>query len=397
MGSIKGKIRVIIYESDSNYKVGEIKVKETNDTEMEGFVGRNVHFTGYFANLQIGDNYEMEGTLVYKDKYGYQYNVTDYKRVEAKVRDAVIEFLTSDLVKGCGEATATLIVDTLGEDCLKKIKENPEILLTVPKMTQKKAEKIYSSLMKIANTDEMLINLKELGFSIQEALNIINKFGANAVSITKSNPYALKEIPRKTQITKDMIGHVKVPRSLVTNAKNIIQTDKDLINYYSSYSTDIPAKSLFYKEAVLKEEQMPDYAFMNMKDGNTVYSLKVNNKSTYSNRFRPGDYIDLYMEAKDNNKVMMAILVKSIKIKAIKDSSGNSILENTLSGGTPAALLFEVEDSLFDLLKKSEYVSNVEIIPVPRNSNYTKEEGSTTVSTEEITSYIYNKTETITN
>lgn len=194
MGSIKGKIRVIIYESDSNYKVGEIKVKETNDTEMEGFVGRNVHFTGYFVNLQIGDNYEMEGTLVYKDKYGYQYNVTDYKRVEAKGRDAVIEFLTSDLVKGCGEATATLIVDTLGEDCLKKIKENPEILLTVPKMTQKKAEKIYSSLMKIANTDEMLINLKELGFSIQEALNIINKFGTNAVSITKSNPYALKEI-----------------------------------------------------------------------------------------------------------------------------------------------------------------------------------------------------------
>ena len=194
MGSIKGKIRVIIYESDSNYKVGEIKVKETNDTEMEGFVGRNVHFTGYFANHQIGDNYEMDGTLDYKDKYGYQYNVTDYKRVEAKGREAVIEFLTSDLVKGCGEATATLIVDTLGEDCLKKIKENPEILLTVPKMTQKKAEKIYSSLMKIANTDEMLINLKELGFSIQEALNIINKFGANAVSITKSNPYALKEI-----------------------------------------------------------------------------------------------------------------------------------------------------------------------------------------------------------
>ena len=159
-----------------------------------------------------------------------------------------------------------------------------------------------------------------------------------------SIPYALKEIPRKTQITKEMIGHVKVPRTLVKNAKNIITTDKELINYYSSYSSDIPAKSLFYTESVLKEEEMPDYAFMNMQDGYTVYSLKVNNKSTYSNRFRPGDYIDLYMEAKDNGKVMMAILVKSIKIKAIKDSSGNSLLENTLSGGTPAALLFEVED-----------------------------------------------------
>lgn len=194
MGSIKGKIRVIIFESESNYKVGVIRVKETNDKEMEDFIGKTVHFTGYFANLQVGDNYEMEGILVYKDKYGYQYNVTDYKRVEVKGRDAVIEFLTSDLVKGCGDATAKAIVDTLGEDAIKKIKEKPEILLTVPKMTQKKAEKIYNSLMKVANTDEMLINLKEMGFSINEALNIINKFGSNALSITKANPYVLKEI-----------------------------------------------------------------------------------------------------------------------------------------------------------------------------------------------------------
>lgn len=194
MGSIKGKIRILIFEAESNYKVGVIKVKETDDKEMEDFVGKTVHFTGYFANLQVGDNYEMEGNLVYKDKYGYQYNVIDYKRVEVKGRDAVIEFLTSDLVKGCGEATATKIVDTLGDDAIKKIKEKPEILLTVPKMTQKKAEKIYNSLMKVANTDEMLISLKEMGFSINEALNIINKFGNNAVSITKSNPYALKEL-----------------------------------------------------------------------------------------------------------------------------------------------------------------------------------------------------------
>lgn len=203
-------------------------------------------------------------------------------------------------------------------------------------------------------------------------------------------PYALKEIPKKTQITKDMIGHVKVPASLVNSAKNIITSDEELINYYSSYSTSIPAKSLFYKEVILEEQEMPDYAFMSMQDGYTVYSLKVNNNSTYSNRLRPGDYIDLYMQAKDNGKVIMAILVKSIKIKAIKDNNGNSLLENTISGGTPAAMLFEVEDSLFDLLKKSEYVSNVEIIPVPRNANYTKEEGATMVSSSELTNYILN-------
>lgn len=201
-------------------------------------------------------------------------------------------------------------------------------------------------------------------------------------------PYALKEIPKKTQITKDMIGHVKVPASLVEAADNIITSDQELINYYSSYSTSIPAKSLFYKEVIMEEEEMPDYAFMSMQDGYTVYSLKVNNTSTYSNRLRPGDYIDLYMQAKDNGKVIMGLLVKSIRIKAVKDSAGNSLLENTISGGTPAAMLFEVEDSLFDLLKKSEYIRDVEIIPVPRNANYTKEEGATLVSSSELTSYI---------
>ena len=82
--------------------------------------------------------------------------------------------------------------------------------------------------------------------------------------------------------------------------------------------------------------------------------------------------------------VVQLLLVESVKVKAIKDDNGNSLLENTISGGTPAAMLFEVEDSLFDLLKKSEYVANVEVIPIPRNASYTKNEGATEVSSEQI-------------
>ena len=205
-----------------------------------------------------------------------------------------------------------------------------------------------------------------------------------------SVPYALKQIDKKTQITADMIGHVRVPRSWITTSKNIITSDQDLINKYASYSTDIPAKSLFFTNTVLEAEEMPDYAFTNLQDGYTVYSLKVNLESTYANKLRPGDYIDLYVKATSDSRVMYGIMVKSIKIKAVKDGSGNSLLENTLTGGTPVALLFEVEDSLFDLLKKSEYVSGVEIDPVPRNANYTKVEGSTEISSTEIQQYILN-------
>lgn len=194
MDYIRGKVKIIIYESDSNYKVGVLKVKEATAEDMQEFVGKIIHFTGYFGNLQIGENYEMQGNLVYKERYGYQYNVSDYTKIEATGREAVIEFLTSSLIKGCGEATAVNIVDTLGEDAIKKIKENGNILLSVPKMTEKRAVKIYNSIMSNASVDDDLIELKSMGFSINEALNVINKFGSNAVSVAKSNPYALKEI-----------------------------------------------------------------------------------------------------------------------------------------------------------------------------------------------------------
>lgn len=271
MGSIKGKIRVIIYESDSNYKVGVIRVKETSDKEMEDFVGRTVHFTGYFGNLQIGDNYEMEGNLIYKDKYGYQYNVTDYKRVEVKGRDAVIEFLTSDLVKGCGEATATLIVDTLGEDCLKKIKENPEVLLTVPKMTEKKAEKIYRSLMKVANTDEMLIGLKELGFSISEALNIINKFGPNALSITKSNPYALREIIDFRKLD-NVYMNLGIPDDYLRTKNCLLETIRELEikngdTYFFEEELRDGLKSYF---GILTDDNLPNI-LLDLQNNNDIY------------------------------------------------------------------------------------------------------------------------------
>ena len=60
MDYIRGKVKIIIYESDSNYKVGVLKVKEATAEDMQEFVGKMIHFTGYFGNLQIGENYECK-------------------------------------------------------------------------------------------------------------------------------------------------------------------------------------------------------------------------------------------------------------------------------------------------------------------------------------------------
>lgn len=237
MNYIKGKIKHLIFESISGYKVGLIRVKETNDPEMEDFINKSVTFTGYFADLTMDAVYVLEGSLVYTEKYGYQYKVENYHYQEVEGKDAVIEFLASPLVKGCGEKTACDIVETLGEDALKKIKESYTNLLLVPKMTEKKALKIYDSIMKYRQTDEMIVELKNLGFTINEALSIINKYGDETISIVKSNPYCLNELIDFNKLDKVYLNigtfddETRIKACLVETIKRLEMADGD--TYFS--------------------------------------------------------------------------------------------------------------------------------------------------------------------
>ena len=76
--------------------------------------------------------------IVDNNKYGLQFKVDKYEKIMPEDKDGLIIFLSSDIFKGIGEKTAKKIVDTLGEDCLKKISDNYECLLKVDKMTEKK-------------------------------------------------------------------------------------------------------------------------------------------------------------------------------------------------------------------------------------------------------------------
>ena len=226
-------------------------------------------------------------------------------------------------------------------------------------------------------------------------------FGYN-FRVTKSTdpvrvPYAKKTLAKKTKITAELIGYTNVPRSLVTTSKTILTNEKDIINKYVSYATSIPKNSYFYSDVIMREEQMPDYAFMNMADGYTVYSLKVGMETTYANKIFPNTYIDLYAKANDSSsgKIMFARLIESIRVKAVKDDRGVALLENGVNNGSPSAMLFEVPNDLFTLLKIAEYIDDVEIIPVPRNAAYTASQGETTVDNETIKNYILSHAVTI--
>lgn len=201
MEYIRGKFKQMIFESDNGYKVGLFRVKEASG-EMEEYINKTITFTGYFADVDGEAFYKLTGNYVFNERYGSQFQVSSYEREEPKGKDAVIDFLSSSLVKGCGEKTAIAIVDTLGEDALTLIKENPDNLLLVPGISEVKAKRIYNSIVKYQSTDEIIVNLKKLGFTINEALNILNKWGESSLEIVNNDIYKLIDIIDFTKLDK---------------------------------------------------------------------------------------------------------------------------------------------------------------------------------------------------
>ena len=84
----------------------------------------------------------MYGNLVNNNKYGEQFMVSSYELVLPEKKDELIEFLCSDLFP-IGEKTAKKIVDKFKEETLDIILNHKDKLLLIPKVSQKKIEKLH--------------------------------------------------------------------------------------------------------------------------------------------------------------------------------------------------------------------------------------------------------------
>ena len=211
-------------------------------------------------------------------------------------------------------------------------------------------------------------------------------------------PYATTTLVSGTKITEDVIGYTDIPRDMLKNMGNIITNYTQLQDKLVSYDGKIPANSFFFTEAVITEDEMPDSVFANIMDGYTVFSLAVDNHSTYANSIFPNDSIDLYLKTTYGNEgaqddlLVFGRLIKSISVLAVKDDEGNNVFRDKDNVGEPAELLFAVPEDLFLLLKKAEYLGNFDIIPVPRNDNYTEHAGATEVESDVLEQMIIEKT-----
>lgn len=179
-------------------------------------------------------------------------------------------------------------------------------------------------------------------------------------------PVAKQTIQPRTLITQTMIEYVDIPPILLTD--NIILSSSLVVGKYTDYNTVIPSGSLFYKDVLIEKEDLPNAAFVKVKEGDVVYNFPVNMDTTYGNSIFPGNKIDIYMKAiNEAGQIMVGKLVENVEVIDVKDSSGQHVFENTEERRTPATLIFGAPPEINILLRKASYMSRfaVELFPVP--------------------------------
>ena len=257
MNYIKGKIRTTIYKNENGFFVGTFRVKETNESEMQEFINKTITITGTILDPNEEETYILYGEYTRHERFGFQYKIMSYEKEKLTNGDAVIEFLSSSLIKGCGEKTARKIVETLGEKAIDLIKENKNNLLLVPAMTEKRAETIYQAILAHSSSDDLIIELKTLGFSVGEATRIIKKYKEKASDFLHNNLYVFKKIIDFNKLdyiyTKnfDAESEIRKKECILETMKRISDTAGDI--YY--YKEEIYEGLKNYFRILLTEEE----------------------------------------------------------------------------------------------------------------------------------------------
>lgn len=220
-------------------------------------------------------------------------------------------------------------------------------------------------------------------------------YRVNQAITTISVPYAVKGIDTGKKIEKDNIDYKQLTQSSLKDS-DIITSSSQLEGKYICEGTAIPTNGFFYASQICEEEELPNSVLDVIPDGYTLYNLSVNNEMTYANSIMPGDYIDLYLSAVDDDRqVIFGKLIESIEVAKVTDSSGKDVFWDSTAGDS-AFLIFAVPDEYHKLLEVAELISgySIKITPVPRSKSYTQNPGETQIASSTLKNFIMSKAAT---
>lgn len=147
--------------------------------------------TGIMPFFNEGDNVEIDGELIYHDKYGEQIKVSTISLKKPSGKESIVKFLSSGAIEGIGKKTAVLIYNEFKEKSIDIVFDSPDDLLIIPGIGKKKVERINLSTKDLRDSRQSIVYLQSLNISFNLATKIYNKYQSSTIELIKTNPYKL--------------------------------------------------------------------------------------------------------------------------------------------------------------------------------------------------------------
>lgn len=158
------------------------------DVSVDGFLYTAV---GNMPPMSEGENVEIDGEIKENPKYGEQIAVRSVKKLMPNNKEGMIRFLSSELFSGVGYVLATSIVEAFGDKTFEVIEKEPLLLARLKGINIKKAMQISDAFTGNKAMQEVIVAFSAYEISVAVALKIYKAYGANAVKKVEENPYIL--------------------------------------------------------------------------------------------------------------------------------------------------------------------------------------------------------------
>ena len=152
-----------------------------------------VTVVGMMPDAHVGSVLTLGGRWKIDSKYGRQFQIVTFEETLPATVYGIEKYLGSGLIKGIGPKYAKLIVNTFGADTLEVIESEPERLLEVPGIGEKRVERIRQGWTDQKEIKNIMLFLQGHDVSTAHATRIYKHYGAESIDVVRENPYRLAD------------------------------------------------------------------------------------------------------------------------------------------------------------------------------------------------------------
>ena len=349
--SIEGIVEDIIYANE-----------ETGYTVMDFLtLEKTITVVGILPYLYEGESLRIIGKHTVHSEYGEQFRAELVERTQPKSRQAILNFLSSGLIKGIRAVTAKKIVDRFGERTLDILENESERLSEIKGISYLKAIEMGESYREKKGVQDLVVFLQKYGLSINLAVKINRALGLGAVAKIENNPYILCDsvegIGFKTAdtmaenmgVTKNSAQRIRagIKYSLTRAALNghTYLNEHNLENFaseilgvsmteVSNAIVSLASEAELIKETDKEEARyyLPLYYYAEMTTANKIYMLRnhTRKKLFYASVFEDIEKLDNIVLAENQKQAVKTVLENNITVITGGPGTGKTTVINSI-------------------------------------------------------------------